>query len=106
MKVEKMDEAFETLFSPMVEKLVKQVLSDKVDSPPDIKEPEKFLTIGQASKEFGCSTFLLQKAISNLELDYYKPENRTYIKRKDVHNYLESIKIRSKTNMEDYEFLK
>lgn len=106
MKNNGMDEAFETLFSPMVEKMVKQVLLDKVDVPLDIKEPEQFLTIGKASNEFGCSPHLLQKALNNLELDYYKADNRTYIKRKDVYNYLESLKILSKDNKEDYEFLK
>lgn len=90
-------EALESFISPIVEKKVKEALDDRTKNT-NIKDLEQFLTVGQASKEFGCSTHLLQKAINNMELDYYKPENRTYIKRRIVHEYLESIRIASKEN--------
>jgi len=106
MKKEDFEKAFEDLMSPIVEKVVERALSEKNNQSTPVDNPEQFLTIGQAAKEFGCTKHLLQSAINNLELDYYKPENRTYIKRKDVYNYLESIRIRSKENKEDYDFLK
>ncbi len=95
MKDKKFEEAFENLMNPLVKKMVQQVLIERQDSTAPVKDPEQFLTIGQAVKEFGCTPHLLQKAINNLEIDYYKPENRTYIKRKDVFKYLESIRISS-----------
>ena len=104
MKDNNFNDAFETLFSPLVEKMVTRVLHEQKETKVPVKEPEQFLTIGQAAKEFGCTTHLLQKAINNLELDYYKPENRTYIKRKDMYSYLESIKIPCRDNNDDCKF--
>jgi excisionase family DNA binding protein len=95
----------EEFLIPFVEKIVDQKLSEKGELVSNVKNPEQFLTIGQAAKEVGCNRNLLQKAIANLELEHYKPENRTYIKRKHLYEYLESIKIRSK-NDADYDFLK
>ena len=93
-------QALENFLNPIVEKMVQQVLIEKNTDSTSIKEPEQFLTVGKAAKEFGCTTHLLQKAMNNQELEYYHADNRTYVRRKHVFNYLESIKIPSKESGE------
>lgn len=105
MKKEQFEQAFEQLFQPMIEKCIAKALDAKPES--TVKDPDQWLTIGKAAKEFGCNQHLLRKAMVNLDLAYYQPEGRNvYIKRIDVYNYLESIKMKSKNDAEEYSFLK
>ena len=83
----------EELLTPIVEKIVEQQLSEKGESVTNVKNPEQFLRIGQAAKEIGCSKYILEKAMENQELSYIQPESRRLIKRGDLYNYLESIRI-------------
>lgn len=105
MKKEQFEQAFEQLFQPIIERCVVKVLEAKPEA--TIKDPEQWLSIGKACKEFGCHQHFLRKAMISLELPYYQPEGRNvYLKRIDVYNYLESIKMRSKNDAEEYPFLK
>lgn len=105
MKKEQFEQAFEQLFQPMIEKCIAKVLESKPGA--TIENPEQWLSIGKSAKEFGCHQHLLRKAMTSLELPYYQPEGRNvYLKRIDVYNYLESIKMRSKNDSEEYPFLK
>jgi len=80
------------LFS-IAEEVVDQKLSEKGESVTNVKNPEQFLRIGQEAKEIGCSKYILEKAMENQELSYIQPESRRLIKRGDLYNYLESIRI-------------
>ena len=103
MKEEKILEALEAFVKPIVEKCINQALHKEPATA--IKDPEQFLTLGQAHKEFGCSDHMLRKAINNNELSYYQPGRRVYVKRGDVAIYLQSIKVISKDEPQDYDFL-
>jgi hypothetical protein len=103
MKNGKIEEAFEQFIQPIIEKCISKVLEENKEL--TIKEPEQWLTMGKASKEFGCTINTLRQAIAKQELPYYQPENRMYVKRKDVFLYLESIKIKSRDDVEEYHFL-
>ena len=104
MKKEKFEEAFEQLFQPMIEKCVSRLLEEKKET--TVENPEQWLTIAKACKEFGCTQHTLRKAMLKQELPYYQPENRTYVKRLDVFRYMEDLRIRSKDDAEEYPFLK
>lgn len=103
MKKEKFETQFEQLLEPIVDKLVAKKLDQRKESA--IEDPEKWLTVGQACKEFGCTQFALRNAIAKGELAYYQPENRTYIKRIDVHRYLDRLRFRSNDELNEYPFL-
>lgn len=103
MKKPTMEEAFEQLFQPMIERTVTKLLNEKKET--TVQNPEQLITIGKACKEFGCTEHMLRKAMLNLELPYYQPENRTYIKRIDVFHFMENQRIRSKNEADDYPFL-
>lgn len=103
MKSGKIEEALEQFIQPIIEKCISKALEENKELA--IKDPEQWLTMGKASKEFGCTINTLQQAAAKLELPYYKPENRTYVQRKDVFRYLESIKIKSRDDAEEYQFL-
>lgn len=103
MKKPTMEEAFEQLFQPMIERTVSKLLEEKKET--TIENQEQWLTIGKASKEFGCTEHVLRKAMLNLELPYYQPDNRTYVKRIDVFRFLENQRIRSKNEADAYPFL-
>lgn len=103
MKTAKIEEVLEQFIQPIIEKCISKVLEENKESA--IKDPEQWLTMGKASKEFGCTINTLRQAIAKQELPYYQPENRTFIKRKDVFRYLESIKIKSRDDVEEYHFL-
>jgi AraC-like DNA-binding protein len=107
MKEKEFKEAFDNLFGPLVEKKVNEVLSIKTENqPPQMENPLQFLSVYKAAKEFGCSSSLLQRAMNSLELEFFQSEGRTYVRRIDVFNYLESIKIKNKANVNDYSFFK
>lgn len=103
MKKENLEQAFEQLFQPMIEKCLAKAL--ETNKEPLIKEPEQFLTIGKACKEFGCTQNMLRHAMNKQEIPYYSLESRTYLKRIEVHRYLESIRIKGKNDVDEYEFL-
>jgi len=104
MKNGKIEEALEQFIQPIIEKCISKALEENKES--TIKDPEQWLTMGKACKEFGCTLHTLRQAINKLDLPYYQPDNRTYLKRKEVFRYLESIKIKSKNDVEEYFFLK
>lgn len=104
MKKEKFERQFEQLIEPIVEKCVSRLLEEKKETA--IENPEQWLSVGQASKEFGCTQFTLRNAMSKNELAYYQPENRTYVKRIDVFRYLDRLRFRAKDEVEEYPFLK
>lgn len=103
MKEQKILEALEAFVKPIVEKCLSEAMSKDPASAP--KDREQFLTLGQASKEFGCTDHLLRKAINNNELSYYQPDRRLYVKRGDVFDYIQSIKVISKDQPQEYQFL-
>jgi len=103
MLKDKFGEAFEELIQPIVQRCVAQELAKNKEL--TVKKPEQWLSIHQARLEFGCSDHTLRKAMLKLELPYYQTDSRTYIKRIEVHRYLESIKIKSKDDPEPYSFL-
>lgn len=103
MKNEKFEQAFEQLFQPMIERCLAKAL--ETNREPTIKEPEQFLTIGKACKEFGCTQNMLRQAIAKQEIPYYPLESRTYLKRIEIHRYLESIRIKDKNDAGEYTFL-
>jgi hypothetical protein len=103
MKKPTIEEAFQQLFEPMIEKTVSRLLNEKKDT--IVQNPEQLLTITKACKEFGCTQHMLRKAMLNLELPYYQPDNRTYIKRIDVFRFMENQRIRSKDEADEYPFL-
>jgi Rieske Fe-S protein len=104
MKNGKIEEAFEQFIQPIIEKCISKALEENNES--TIKDPEQWLTMGKACKEFGCTLNTLRQAMIKQELPYYQPENRTYLKRKEVFRYLESVKIKSKNDVEEYSFLR
>lgn len=104
MKQGKIEEAFELFIQPIIEKCISKALEENKES--TIKDPEQWLTMGKACKEFGCTIHTLRQAMTKQELPYYQPENRTYVQRKDVFRYLESVKIKSKNDVEEYSFLR
>lgn len=104
MKKEKFESQFEQLIEPIVEKCVSRLLDEKKES--TVENPEQWLSVGQACKEFGCTQFTLRNAMSKAELAYYQPENRTYVKRIDVFRYLERLRFRAKDEVEQYPFLR
>lgn len=97
----------EITLDALVEQIVDRKLEEKLKSRQATGTPDenKWLTVGLASKEFGCSAFALERAIANNEIDSYRPEGRTYLKRKDVAAWLESIRIRANSGVNEYEFL-
>lgn len=103
MKKPTMEEAFEQLFQPMIEKTVSKLLNEKKEV--TIENPEQLLTIAKACNEFGCTQHTLRRAMSKLELSYYQPDNRTYIKRIDVFRFMENLRIRSINEVDEYPFL-
>lgn len=103
MKKETLEQAFEQLFQPMIERCLAKAL--ETNKEPMIKEPEQFLTIGKACKEFGCTQNILRQAMNRQEIPYYSLESRTYLKRIEVHRYLESIRIKGKNDVDEYEFI-
>ncbi|WP_167618199.1 helix-turn-helix domain-containing protein [Maribellus sediminis] len=104
MKKDKIVEAFEAFVKPIVDECVRQALHK--DNTTLIKDPEQFITVGKALEEFGCTDHMLRRAINNNELSYYQPNRRLYLKRGDVAAYFQSIKIISKDEPQDYNFLK
>jgi hypothetical protein len=104
VKKAKIEEAFELLLQPIIDKCISKRLEENNEI--TVKEPEQWLSIGRASKEFGCTQNTLRQAMMKQELPYYQPENRTFLKRIDVHRYLETVRIKSRDDVEDYSFLK
>lgn len=97
----------ETLIEQIVETKISEVLGSRAKALPEVKDPEKWLSVPQAAREFGCNRHTLDKAIARNEIDIYKPDDRnTYVKRGDVSAFLETIRIRSRENMNGYSFLK
>lgn len=100
------EKALETILRPIVRDVVREELNSKCSNDPSMKDGEKWLTCGQAAKEFGCSINMLYRAVAANEINTYQPGSRTYIRRKDVAAYLDGILIRSKDNSNGYSFLK
>jgi len=98
-----MEQALEQLFQPMIEKTVSKLLKEKKEVA--IENPEQLLTIAKACNEFGCSQHTLRRAMLNLELSYYQPEGRTYVKRIDVFRFMENLRIRSINEADEYPFM-
>jgi len=103
MKEERILEALKAFVKPIVEMCIDEALHKEPAS--TLKDPEQFLTLQKASNEFGCADHLLRRAINNNELTYYQPDRRLYVKRSDVAAYLNSIKVISKDQPQDYNFL-
>ncbi|WP_372773477.1 hypothetical protein [Mangrovibacterium sp.] len=103
MKEEKILEALEAFVKPIVEKCINQALSKEPASA--LKDPEQFITLQTAEKEFGCKDYMLRKAINNNELSYYQPGRRLFVKRGEVAAWIQSIKVIAKDQPQDYSFL-
>jgi len=82
MKNGKIEEALEQFIQPIIEKCISKALEENKES--TIKDPEQWLTMGKACKEFGCTLHTLRQAIIKLELPYYPLDNRTNLKPKKV----------------------
>ncbi len=100
---EKFERQFEQFIEPIVEKCVSRLLEEKKEAA--IENPQQMISVGQASKDYGCTQFMLRNAMAKGELAYYQPENRSYVKRIDVFRYLDRLRFRAKDEVEEYPFL-
>lgn len=98
----------ETTLDALVEEIIERKLEEKLNTRQATGTPDenKWLSVGIAAKEFGCTTFSLEKAIAENQIDSYRPDGRTYLKRKDVRSWIESIRIRANSGVNEYQFLK
>lgn len=99
----KKETTIEALLEDLIEKKIEEKLGKR--QAPGTPDENKWLTIGVAAKEFGCTPFSLQKAIAENEIDSYQPDGRTYVRRKDVAAWIESVRIRANSGVSEYEFL-
>ena len=98
-------EGLRELIKPIVKEIVKETIHE-CDST-NISNPEKLLSVHAAAKEFGIHDNWLRRAMNEGELSYYTPtDNRTYVKRGDVARYLDSLRVKTNDEIQDYSFLK
>ena len=100
----KKEPTLDALLDELIEKKIEEKLKTRLAT--DTPDGNMWQSPGQAAKEKGCSRFAIEKAIANGEIDFYRPEGgRTYVKRKDVDAWIESVRIRANSSANEYEFL-
>ena len=102
------EEQFKDLVRPLIRETIQEELTTITTSDRKVMaEPEKWLTVPQACKEFGCTRQVLYKALATNSIPSMRPDDvrRTYILRRDVAAYLQTLHIRSNADSVNYDFV-